>query len=162
MPRFGCYSISIPPELSSCQACISSLCAQKRWSRHVGERRTIGRRLTAELSTVAVSGQFLWQEISKIFQSCPDIVGRDVIFSLDVLKRHSAGKTPHDNCDGDSRTANYWLAAKDGGIKDDPILNVQCSNVLCGPELKFICNGTPPQLRIPRLSSRYITRPFQL
>ena len=36
---------------------------------------------------------FLSQQVSRIFQSCSDVVGRNVIFPLDLLKRHSAGKT---------------------------------------------------------------------
>jgi hypothetical protein len=79
--------------------------------------------VTAELDTARPHlHRFLSQEVGKIFQSCPDIVGRDVIFPLDLLKRHSAGKTPHDHGDWESRTANYWPAPVDGGIKDDPIL----------------------------------------
>jgi hypothetical protein len=77
----------------------------------------------AELDTVLpYLHRLLSQEVSKIFQSRPDVVGRDVIFPLDLLKRHSAGKTPHDYCDRESRTADYWLAPADGGIKDNPIL----------------------------------------
>lgn len=91
--------------------------------RHVGERRTIGRHVTAELDTDRpYLHRLLSQEVGKIFQSCTDIVSRDVIFPLHLLKRHSAGKTPYDHCDGESRTADYWPAPADGGIKDDPIL----------------------------------------
>ena len=65
--------------------------------------------------------RLLSQEVSKILQSCPDVIGRNVVFLLDLLKRHSAGKTPQDHGDGKSRTANYWLTPTDGLIKDDSI-----------------------------------------
>lgn len=79
--------------------------------------------MTAELDTARpYLHRLLLQEVNKIFQSCPDVVGRNVIFSLNLLKRHSAGKTPHDHRDGESRAADYWPAPDDGGIKDDPML----------------------------------------
>lgn len=117
------YWVSIPPDLSSCQACISGLFARKWHSRHVSERRRIGRHVTAEFGTAQpYLRPFLWQEVSKIFQSRPDVVGRNVIFPLDLLKSHSAGEAPYDHGDGESRTADYWPAPGDGGFKDDPIL----------------------------------------
>ncbi len=63
-----------------------------------------------------------------MFQRCPDVVSRNLVFSRDLRKRHSACKTPHSHGDGESRTADYWFASADGGIKEDPILQVQCSN----------------------------------
>ena len=59
---------------------------------------------------------------ARYFKAAPDIVGHDVLFPLDLLKRHAAGKTPHDHYDGKSRTTDYWPAPDDGGITDDPIL----------------------------------------
>lgn len=66
--------------------------------------------------------RLLLQEVKKVFQSRPDVVSSDVIFPLDLLERHSAGKAPYDHGDGESSTADYRPAPEDGGIKDNAIL----------------------------------------
>lgn len=51
--------------------------------------------------------RFLLQEVNKYFTAAriPDVVGSNIVFPLDLLKRHSAGETPYDHGDGESRTA---------------------------------------------------------
>lgn len=64
----------------------------------------------------------LLKKVDEIFQSCPDVVGSNGIFPLDLLERHSAGKASYDYGDGESSTADYRPAPEDGGIKDEAIL----------------------------------------
>jgi hypothetical protein len=80
------------------------------------QRKTqIGRHVTAELDTVqSYLHRFLSQQVSKIFQSCPDIVGRDVHIPAGFLKVIPPSRLPTTNCNGESRTADYWPAPADG------------------------------------------------
>lgn len=50
-----------------------------------------------------------------------DVVGGDVIFTLDVLERHAASQAAHDHRYGQTSAPNDGLAVADGRVKDDAI-----------------------------------------
>lgn len=69
----------------------------------------------------------LFQKPTDVRQSCADVIGRNVVFALDLLKSHAAGKTPDDNRDGKSRTSDYGPPVVDGRIKHDSLMWVHGS-----------------------------------
>jgi hypothetical protein len=67
------------------------------------------------------TGRLLSQELNDIAQGCANIVGRDVVFPLNLAERHSASKASQDNRDREPGTANYGLTIMDGRVNDNSI-----------------------------------------
>ena len=63
--------------------------------------------------------RFLFCDFADELQCGADIVGGNIVFTLDLLKSHTAGKTADHHRDRYTRSADDWFSVTDRGIDND-------------------------------------------